>query len=171
VKITPQDIHRQEFTRSMRGYAVEEVDAFLQRTADELERVLNDNSKLRDTVKTLEGQIAEYRRMEKNLERTLITAQDAADKMTEAAEQKRTSIVEQAEVRAERIIAEAQRRRDELRTELINLQSQKRTMIARMRALLEAQARILDDVELTGVAGPDVSENDELPEELDLEQT
>ena len=169
MKITPQDIHRQEFTRSMRGYAVEEVDAFLQRTADELERVLNDNTKLRDTVKTLEGQIAEYRRMEKNLERTLVTAQDAADKMAEAAEQKRESIVRQAEVRAEEIVAESQRRRDELRTELINLQSQKRTMIARMRALIEAQTHILDDIELTGVSGPVLAKTDDFPEELDLE--
>ena len=53
MRITPQDIHRQEFSRSVRGYTVEEVDAFLERVADELEHVHQDNTKLRDQLKGL----------------------------------------------------------------------------------------------------------------------
>ncbi|MBD3371438.1 MAG: DivIVA domain-containing protein [Candidatus Coatesbacteria bacterium] len=170
MKITPQEIHRQEFTRAMRGYAVEEVDAFLQRVADELERVVNDNAKLRDTVKTLEGQIAEYRRMEKNLERTLMTAQEAADTMSRAAEEKRDTVIRQAEVRAEEIVHQAQRRRDELRNELVNLQSQKRTMVAQLRALIDSQTRLLDDFELSGFDPTPGDQGDSLPDELDLNQ-
>lgn len=154
----------------MRGYAVEEVDAFLQRVADELERVVNDNVNLRDKVKNLEGQIAEYRRMEKNLERTLITAQEAADTMSQAAESKRDTIVREAEVRADEIIHQSQRRRDELRTELVNLQSFKRMIIAQLRALIDSHTRLIDDFELSGfdVAAP--GHQDNLPDELDLDQ-
>ena len=39
VKITPLDIRRKEFKRSMRGYADEEVDVFLDEVADEFERL------------------------------------------------------------------------------------------------------------------------------------
>ena len=37
MKITPQDIHKQEFKTGMRGYDKDEVDAFLQMIAEQFE--------------------------------------------------------------------------------------------------------------------------------------
>ena len=147
MKISPQDIHRQEFSRGMRGYAVEEVDVFLQRVADEMERVISDNTKLRDQVKSLETNIADYRRMEKNLERTLTTAQRAADDLKIATEEKQKSLLHEAELRSEEIINEARRRRDELKHEIITLRSGHKSALVSFRAFLETQLRLLNDTE------------------------
>lgn len=157
MKITPQDIHRQEFARGMRGYAVEEVDAFLQRIADEMEKIISDNTKLRDQVKSLESSIAEYRRMEKNLERTLMTAQRAADDLKIASEEKQKSLLHEAELRSEEIVNEARRRRDELKHEIIALRQQHKGALVNFRAFLETQLRMLNETE-DSVFGYSVSE-------------
>jgi cell division initiation protein len=169
VRITPQDIHRQEFNRSVRGYAVEEVDAFLERVADELERVHQDNTKLRDQLKGLEASLAEYRRMEKNIEKTLMAATQASEDMTKNAEDRRDLIVKEAELRAEEVIAEAQRRRDEIKGEITSLGQQRTTYITEMRAFLQAQLNLLDELELRGFKGPPRAPAREEPVELDLE--
>jgi len=147
VKISPQDIHRQEFSRGMRGYAMEEVDVFLQRVADEMEKIISDNTKLRDQVKGLESSIADYRRMEKNLERTLMTAQRAADDLKIATEEKQKSLLHEAELRSEEIINEARRQRDELKHEIIALRSQHKGALVNFRAFLETQLRMLNETE------------------------
>lgn len=157
MRITPQDIHRQEFNRSVRGYAVEEVDTFLERVADELEQVHQDNTKLRDQLKGLEASLAEYRRMEKNIERTLMAATQASDDMTRNTEQKRDLIIKEAELRANEIIQEAQRRRDGLKVEITNLGQQRTTYLTEMRAFIQAQLNILDELELRGYKGPPVT--------------
>ncbi len=141
----------------MRGYAMEEVDAFLQRVADEMEKVIGDNTKFRDQVKSLESAISEYRRMEKNLERTLTTAQRAADDLKIVSEEKQKVLLQEAELRSEEIINEARRRRDELKHEIITLRSQHKSALVSFRAFLETQLRLLSETE-DAVFGYSISE-------------
>jgi cell division initiation protein len=171
VRITPQDIHHQEFNRSVRGYTVEEVDAFLERVADELEHVHQDNTKLRDQLKGLEASLGEYRRLEKSIEKTLMAATQASEDMTKNAESKRDLIVREAELRAEELILEAQHRRDEIKAELAQLSQQRTVYVTEMRAFLQAQMGLLDELELRGYKGSPRPERPvpEMPVELDLD--
>jgi len=171
VRITPQDIHRQEFSRSVRGYTVEEVDAFLERVADELEHVHQDNTKLRDQLKGLEASLGEYRRLEKSIEKTLMAATQASEDMTKNAESKRDLIVREAELRSEELVQEAQRRRDEIKAELSQLSQQRTTYVTEMRAFLQAQLNLLDELELRGYKGSPrpARPAQEVPVELDLD--
>jgi len=171
VRITPQDIHRQEFNRSVRGYAVEEVDAFLERVADELEQVHQENAKLRDQLKGLESSLSEYRNLEKSIEKTLMAATQAAEDMAKNAESRRDLIIREAELRADELIAEAQRRREEIKAELVQLHQQRLTYVAEMRAFLQAQQSLLDELELRGYkgSGQPRQPEPEPPVELDLD--
>jgi cell division initiation protein len=52
VKVTPLDIRRKEFKRSVRGYADEEVDLFLDEVADESERLFQENVELQERIRS-----------------------------------------------------------------------------------------------------------------------
>ena len=54
--VTPLDIRRKEFKRSVRGYLEEDVDVFLDAVADEVERI-SKNAELQERVKSLEEQV------------------------------------------------------------------------------------------------------------------
>jgi cell division initiation protein len=58
VKVTPLDIRRKEFRRSVRGYLDEDVDVFLDTVADECERLAKMNTDLQERVRGLEEQVA-----------------------------------------------------------------------------------------------------------------
>ena len=73
MKVTPLDIRRKEFKRSMRGYSDEEVDVFLDDVADEFERLFQENIELGDRVQRLEEQIAGHLQIKDALEKTLIS--------------------------------------------------------------------------------------------------
>ena len=74
MRITPLDIRKQEFRKTMRGLDADEVYAFLTTVADEYEAVLSDNKKLREMIVNLEDRLREFKDYEKNLRNTLLTA-------------------------------------------------------------------------------------------------
>jgi len=57
VKLTPLDIKKQEFKRSLRGYDPVEVDAFLDMVADEFEAVIREKNHMADEILKLRTQI------------------------------------------------------------------------------------------------------------------
>lgn len=59
--LTPLDVRRQEFRRSIRGYEPLGVEDFRMRVADELERVLRQNSVLEERVAALTEQLRVFR--------------------------------------------------------------------------------------------------------------
>jgi DivIVA domain-containing protein len=48
LRLTPLDIKKQEFKRSMRGYDPEEVNAFLEMVAEEFEALHREKNRLED---------------------------------------------------------------------------------------------------------------------------
>jgi cell division initiation protein len=107
MKITPRDIHNQEFKRSLRGYDMDEVDAFLQQIADELETLVSDNGRLKDQVKELTFRIEEYRKKDELLEKTLFAAQQATEQMKEASRKEVDAASKAARAEAAKIIEDA----------------------------------------------------------------
>jgi len=143
MKITPQDIHKQEFKTGMRGYDKDEVDAFLQMIAEQLEETLNDNAGLHDRVKELEGKTGEYHKLERNLEETLLAAQKVTEQMKGNADKEAQVILKEAELKAEKIIAEASRESERYRQEIPAHRSQRDHMLAQFKTILEQNYRFL----------------------------
>ncbi len=48
MKVSPLNIKKQEFTRAMRGYDKEEVEAYLDKLADEFELLQKENDSLKE---------------------------------------------------------------------------------------------------------------------------
>jgi cell division initiation protein len=151
MKITPQDIHQQEFKGSMRGYDKDEVDAFLQMIAEQLEETVKENAGLQDKVKELEERLAEYQKNRRNLEEALLAAQKITEQMKENAEKEAQVKIREAQVKADKILAEAVQQSQQYNQEISKLRMQRDQMIAQFKSILEQNFLFLKS--LTGDSG------------------
>lgn len=144
MRITPLDVRKQEFGKSMRGFDCDEVRAFLNTLADEYEAVLVDNKQIRERMLDLEDKLGEYQRMEKNLRDTLLTAERLTQESRESAAREGDLIIRDAELKARGVLEECRLRTEELRREITGLRKEKETYLARFRSLAEAQIQFID---------------------------
>jgi len=107
--ITPMEITRVRFSKSLRGYNEREVDDFLYRLSRDFDELYRENHNLKDKIKKLTNQIETYQEMERNLKKTLISAQRTSSEIREDAERKAEIIIQEAELNAERIVEEARK--------------------------------------------------------------
>ena len=62
--ITPMDIHNKTFSRGLRGYSQEEVDAFLQELASDYERIYREHREMEEEMDTVKTKLRNYEKME-----------------------------------------------------------------------------------------------------------
>ena len=132
-EITPTDIVNKEFRRSLRGYAVNEVEDFLQQTSDSLYRALEENQRLRAQVDGLEEQVKRYQQTEDLIKNALVLAERTADEV-------RSHAVHEAELL--RRNAEEQVRTE--RVEMATMRQTRLRIVAEMRAMLNTHLSMLD---------------------------
>lgn len=121
MKITPLDIHQKEFRRALRGYNEEEVDAFLDEVAKEMERLFQENIDLTERVERLEKKVAQYQSFEQALQETMLAAQKAAGDLKQNAEKTAQLIIRDAQMKAEQVKRQALAERDRVRAEIVFL--------------------------------------------------
>jgi cell division initiation protein len=144
MRITPLDIRKQEFRKTMRGLDTDEVYAFLNTVAEEYEAVLSDNKKLRERIVDLEERLKEYKNIEMNLRNTLLTAERVTSEAKENARKEASLIVRGAEVEADKAAQAIRAHTQQLRREVLELKRQKDNYLTRFRTLLESHHRVLN---------------------------
>ena len=144
MRITPLDVRKQEFRRSVRGFDCDEVRAFLATLADEYETVLVDNKQIREQMIEQEDKIGEYKTMERTLRDTLMTAEKLMQETKESAGREGDVIVQEAHQKAKTILEECRLRTEELRREIVGLRKEKETYLARFKGLAEAQIAFIE---------------------------
>jgi cell division initiation protein len=146
MRITPLDIRKQEFRKTVRGLDPEEVHAFLTTVADEYEAVLTDNKALRERLVELDDKVQEYRAMEKTLRDTLVTAERVRGEAQDNARREAELLIRQAQLEAEKASSGVRERARRLRSEIMGLQNLKETYVERLRGLLESNVKYLDSL-------------------------
>lgn len=152
MKITPLEIKRQEFGKSMRGYSADEVRSYLKMVAEEYESLLKKNLELEESIASLKTRLSDYTRIEGVLQDTLVTTQKSADEFKTAAEKKAKAMVDEARVIADRILAGAQERLLNIQREIADLKHQREAFIANFRSLIETQKALLENMQSAGNA-------------------
>ena len=147
MRITPLDIRKQEFRKTMRGLDSDEVHAFLGTVADEYEAVLSDNKRLREHIVQLEERLKEFKSMETNLRNTLMTAEKITADARENARKEADLIVRGAEVDATRSADAIRAHTQQLRREILELKKHKDNYVTRLRTLLDSHRNIVDGFE------------------------
>ena len=94
--LTPMDIHNKEFGRGFRGYKETEVDDFLDQVVNDYEKLYRENETLREKVLRSEKDVEQYKKLEKNLQDTLLVAQRTAEEVTSAAKKFSVEVRESA---------------------------------------------------------------------------
>ncbi len=124
MKLTPLDVRKQEFKRTMRGYDPEEVEAFLTMLADELELHIRDKNQMSDELIKLRTQLRDYQRVESTLRDTLVKAQNTVEDSRVNSRREAEIILHEAELQAENIIKDAREEFLSMRHEICLLNAQ-----------------------------------------------
>ena len=120
---------------------------FLEMIATEIEELLRGNASLTERVKDMDSKIEDYRRMEKILQDTLTTTQQAADELKNGAKKEAETIIANARVEAQRFLKEAQTELSKIREETKIVEHQKLLLVSEFRGLLESYLRLLERLE------------------------
>lgn len=148
MKITPIDITKQEFKKIMRGYDPIEVDTFLESVSAEYEELLRQNGEFENKINKLEAELKNFKEVEKTLKQTLLNLQENSDKSRENSKKEASLIKKEAEIEAKEMIDIAKRQTQAMREEMITMQTQKDSLIARLRHILSSHLELLDVLEL-----------------------
>lgn len=144
MKITPVEIRKQEFKKSMRGYDPVEVDTFLDLLAGEYEQLIEENAALNKKTDTLEAELKHFKEVERTLKQTLYKVQETSQQSKENSEKEATLIKKEAEMAASKMIEDAHHKVRQMQHEVNALKQQKESFAARLRHLLSSQLELLD---------------------------
>lgn len=148
MKLTPLDIHHKEFRHSLRGYAEEEVDQFLDEVADEFERLFKENIDLSERLEAANQKVNEFELQRQTINNTLMAAQRSAEDITERAGKEASDVLREAETKAKEIIHNALSKKQQVANELIRIKQAEEQFRASYRTLLEGNLRSISEVAL-----------------------
>lgn len=143
MRLTPLDIRKQDFKRTFRGFEPEEVEAFLQMLSNQWQEILDEERKLQDKIRELEGKLKHYITVEEALQQALKTTRDSAKQTLENAKEKAALIIEEAENRAVEIKRHAEEERHQLKRDTAKVSGRRNEIVARLRAFLMSEMELL----------------------------
>ncbi len=144
MKLSPQDIKQQEFKKSVRGFDKEEVQAFLEKLADDIDELLKENDSLKTELETATQKISEYRKLEKDIQDTLSKAQESSSKSLESAKKQANLLLQEAELKAQQVIDKAKEKANDIRNAVIQLREEKISIVSKLKAVINSQAHLLE---------------------------
>ncbi|HEX2949901.1 MAG TPA: DivIVA domain-containing protein [Armatimonadota bacterium] len=141
--ITPNEIINKEFRMTLRGYATDQVDDFLQHVSDSVFHVVEENKRLRGQVDELRNRLKQYQETEDLMKNALLLAERTASETRERAERDADGIRRQAELRIQ-----------EERGKLEDLRQLRLRVITELRSVLQSHLDMLDTQERQQVNPP-----------------
>lgn len=165
MELGPRDVNDKQFNDAWRGYNQEEVDDFLDRVAEALDRLQRENGSLRARITELDQAVSASRNTEEMLKKTLVTAQRAAEEAIATAKAKAEQVIGEAEKRAAQAEAEASRRNQEaervhserkreLDLQIDRLKAYQTDLKQKLKGFLEQQLRSLDSLGAPSAGAP-----------------
>ncbi|MBU0474156.1 MAG: DivIVA domain-containing protein [Bacteroidetes bacterium] len=144
MKFTPYSIKAQDFNKAFRGFDKDEVRAYLSNLANEFDKLQIENNAQNDRILNTSEEISEFKKLEKTLQLTLVSAQESTSKAVESARKQSQLIIKEAEIRANQIIEKANKEAEVIRSSVLQLREERNLLIAKLKAIVETQANILD---------------------------
>jgi cell division initiation protein len=144
MKISPMDIQQQQFKGKMfGGLDAEDVDAFLQAVAGEMEELIRENGDLKERLSRNATAIAEMEARESQLRETMLAAQRITEEMKANAQREAHLVVSEAELKGERIIADAEKKLVDLSNQIQELKRDKVQFESGFKGLLDTYYKLL----------------------------
>lgn len=171
--LTPMDIHNKEFPVKMRGYDQDEVNDYLDQIIKEYEMLLKQKKETAKKLELAEEKLANYDQMHDSLNKSILVAQEAADRLKLNAEKEAEMIAKEASTEASNLKHEAENNADELLKDAVNkarkieqeteeLRKQSRIFRQRLQLMIESQLELVKKEEWDDILQPPVSEQPEI---------
>lgn len=156
--ITPLDIQNKEFGKAVRGYKEEEVDGFLDLLTLDLEKLIEENQRLKEQIKGLNAELARYRSTEGTVLETLEAAKILMGDISASAEKRAEILLKNAELDAERITREARESVEKLNEETVAIRNRLNVFRTRYKTLLESELEKFDTLSAELFADKDMED-------------
>jgi cell division initiation protein len=144
MKISPMDIQQQQFKGKMfGGLDAEDVDAFLQSVAGEMEELIRENGELKERLNRNAQAMAEMEARESQLRETMLAAQRITEEMKANAQKEAHLTISEAELKGERIIAAAEKKLIDLNNQIQDLKRDKVQFESGFKGLLDTYYKLL----------------------------
>src|SRR5262249_19869771 len=105
--LTPLEIQKQTFARKLKGFDPQEVRAYLQLMAEEVENLVRDVDRLSRENAMLREDLDDHNQRERILKDTLLSAQKVSEDVKSNARKEAELIVKDAELLSERLVSQA----------------------------------------------------------------
>lgn len=161
--LTPLDIHNKEFPVKMRGYDQDEVNDYLDQIIKDYETILKDKKELEKNLKFAEEKVAYYNNLQESLNKSIIVAQEAADRLKENSDKEAAIIIQEAENNADRLLNDSVEKARRITAETEELKKQSRVFKQRLQLMIESQLEMVKNNEWDELLKSDVEEVIEIP--------
>ena len=153
MRLTATDIRQQQFAvRLFRGFDPQEVDAFLEEMADEVEDLTRENALLKEQLIQLEEKSKGVEGREKTLQETLVTTQKIAEEFKENSRREAELILREAHLRAEKVMQDTREEHAKLTAEVGNLRRLRRKLGEEIMNTLATHKRLAEQALAEGDA-------------------
>ena len=143
--LAPSEIDNMRFSKTIKGYNVDEVDDFLDQLTADYERLYKENAEYKDKFEQMEKELGQYKQMEHTLQNTLVVAQTAAGDIKNTAQKQAEQIIRDAQTEARRSVDELNTQEYEVTKKIEEMKKSFEVTKAKMEALLIAQLEMLQD--------------------------
>ena len=156
--IRPIDIQEKEFSRAVRGYKEEEVNAFLDELTLDLERLLNELRETKEENSRLVEELERHRGSEGTVVETLEAAKSLMQDISASAEKRADILLKNAELDAELMRKEARETAEDIARESEALRTRFISFRTKYKQLLEAELQRFDSLSME--IFPELGEDD-----------
>ena len=144
--LTPQDIQTQQFHVRFRGFDVDEVDSFLERVAEQLLALTEENKVLKNKLEELAKEVVSYHTQEKTFQNAILSAQNIAEEMKEKSKQEAEVMLAKALEDAKQIREEASAQAEQLENEIDKLKQLRSEVKGELREILQGYLERIDQM-------------------------
>lgn len=153
MRMTATDIRQQQFAvRLFRGFDPQEVDAFLEEMADEVEELTRENALLKEQLVQVEEKSKGIEGREKTLQETLVTTQKIAEEFKENSRREAELILREAHLRAEKVMQDTREEHAKLTAEIGSLRRLRRQLGEEIMNTLATHKRLAEQALAEGDA-------------------
>lgn len=136
-----------KFDKSINGYNVAQVNSFVDDVVSKVDDMITKMKEKDLLIDRLNQELEHYKKMDATLNRAVVVAEEAASKYKENSLNESDLIVTEAKKNANRIINDALLKAEKIEAEASRLRRNIITYKRRIRALIDQQAEIIDDLD------------------------
>jgi cell division initiation protein len=143
MNLTPLEIQKQTFSRSLKGFNLDEVRGYLHLVAEEIERLVRDIDRLARENAMLREDLEEHSQREQILKDTLLSAQKVSEEVRANARKEAEMIVKDAELLSERLVNQAMTRVADLEKAIQDLKIERTSARNKLQGTISTVQQLL----------------------------